>query len=315
MSMAANACAQAQKFEEQAKKRLNSWALFNKQAKFEDAAELYAKAGAQYKIAKEWENAGRVYEEAGKNADMAGNSAESLNYYTNAGKAYKQENGREAVRVFSLVVGMLQSNNKFSTAGKIHKTIAEIWEGELNVDEAMKSYRNAAECFEAEDSNTTANQMMLKVADFAAEKGEFGEAIDIYQKVASKSLDSALTKWSVTDYFFKAALCSFVQESQQSTECKSTAEAIDNYVDQHPAFQTSRECVLLLKLVELYGDNDVQGFTDALFEYNQISQLDNFKSGLLLKVKRRMIDADNDLGEAVGGGAEAPADDDVPDFT
>lgn len=308
---AANAVRKAEDFEKQAEKRLNGWALFNKQAKFDDAAGLYKNAANQYKVAKEWEAAGRAYEKAGVNAELAGNPAEAMMYYSDAGKAFKQEDVKEAVRVLGRALELQRDSGKSANAAKTLKLIGELHEEDMNAEAAIRAYKEAADVFQAEGSASHANNLLLKAADLHAMADQYGDAIGLYQKVGEASLANALTKWSVTDYYFKAAICSLVQETQQSTECKATEAAIDNYVDSHPPFQTSREYALLKKLVEAVSAGDVQEFTDALFEYNQISPLDNFKSSLLVKVKRRMIEADNDIGE----GAAAAADEDVPDFT
>jgi hypothetical protein len=52
-----------------------------------------------------------------------------------------------------------------------------------------------------------ANQCLLKVAQFAGTLEEYERAVDLYERVASKSLDNNLTKWSVRDYLFKAFIC------------------------------------------------------------------------------------------------------------
>ena len=51
------------------------------------------------------------------------------------------------------------------------------------------------------------NQMFLKVAHLAAELEEFDKAIEIFERVASASIDNNLTKWSCREYLFKAGLC------------------------------------------------------------------------------------------------------------
>lgn len=45
------------------------------------------------------------------------------------------------------------------------------------------------------------------MAQFAATLEEFDRAIDLFERVAAKSLDNNLTKWSVREYLFKAMIC------------------------------------------------------------------------------------------------------------
>lgn len=57
--------------------------------------------------------------------------------------------------------------------------------------------------------------MRIKVADMCSQSEDYKKAIDIYEDVASASADNSLTKWSVTDYCFKALLCRFVIVSKE----------------------------------------------------------------------------------------------------
>ena len=54
---------------------------------------------------------------------------------------------------------------------------------------------------------STANACFKDAADLHAELEEYTHAISLYDQVASSSLGSALTKYSVKDYWLKALLC------------------------------------------------------------------------------------------------------------
>ena len=45
------------------------------------------------------------------------------------------------------------------------------------------------------------------MAQFAGTLEEYDRAIDLFERVAAKSLDNNLTKWSVREYLFKAMIC------------------------------------------------------------------------------------------------------------
>jgi len=55
--------------------------------------------------------------------------------------------------------------------------------------------------------HSTANACFKDAADLHAELEEYQIAVARYDQVASHSLNSALTKYSVKDYWFKALLC------------------------------------------------------------------------------------------------------------
>lgn len=53
----------------------------------------------------------------------------------------------------------------------------------------------------------TANACYKDAADLHAELEEFPQAIALYEQVANGSLSSALTKYSVKEYWLRASLC------------------------------------------------------------------------------------------------------------
>lgn len=57
------------------------------------------------------------------------------------------------------------------------------------------------------DSFSTANACFKDAADLHADLEEYPAAIQRYDQVANHSLASALTKYSVKDYWLRALLC------------------------------------------------------------------------------------------------------------
>ena len=47
----------------------------------------------------------------------------------------------------------------------------------------------------------------LKVAQFAGTLEQYDRAIELFERVASKSLENNLTKYSVRDYLLKSFIC------------------------------------------------------------------------------------------------------------
>lgn len=55
-------------------------------------------------------------------------------------------------------------------------------------------------------------------------------------------------------------------------------------------FSSTRECKFLEDMCALVTDGDEPAFTTAVFEYDQVTKLDNWKTGILLKIKRSLKD-------------------------
>lgn len=73
---------------------------------------------------------------------------------------------------------------RFSLAAKHHQTIAEIYENEaVDLERAVQHYEQAADYFRGEESNSSANKCMLKVAQYAAQLENYAKAIQIYEQV------------------------------------------------------------------------------------------------------------------------------------
>lgn len=270
-----------------AEKKLGSFSLFNKQAKFEDAAELYSKAAAQFKIAKQWEEAGQAYVKAAENSGKCGNEVEQLNCWVQAGKCLKYVDAGEAVKYFDIALAKQMENNKFSAAAKLAKEVAMMYEAEVRLPDAIKYYTKAADCYQAEDSTTSASQCFLKVADFCAQQEEYERAVELYEMVSRKSLDNNLTKWSVTQYLFKAGLCHMALGAKKN-DMSDFVQKVSDYKDLHAQFESSRECQFLDALAATWDEKDLEKFTDAVYDFDQIQKLDNWKSGILLAIKNRM---------------------------
>lgn len=84
-----------------------------------------------------------------------------------------------------------------------------------------------------EESNSSANKCLLKVAQYAAQLENYQKAIQIYEQVASSSLDNSLLKYSAKEYFFRAALCHLC------IDLINAQHALKQYEDMYPAFQVS----------------------------------------------------------------------------
>ena len=75
---------------------------------------------------------------------------------------------------------------RFSSAAKVQKEIGELLEAVGDSAGAMDAYQTAADYYQAEESNSTANQMLLKVAGLASMCKDYKRAVEIYEQVLSK---------------------------------------------------------------------------------------------------------------------------------
>eukprot|EP01006_Ploeotia_vitrea_P051358 TRINITY_DN67551_c2_g1_i1.p1 TRINITY_DN67551_c2_g1~~TRINITY_DN67551_c2_g1_i1.p1 ORF type:complete len:312 (-),score=172.41 TRINITY_DN67551_c2_g1_i1:1083-2018(-) len=281
----------------QAEKKLQGWSLFNKAGKHEAAGDLYSKAASKYKIAKNYEKAAEAFQLAAGQFELANCQHEAKTAFTEAAKAFKMAgNNMASIKQYDIVATRAMENNKFSQAARYFKEMAQMYEAENKLSDAMNCYRQAGEMYQAEDSQTSANQMYLKVADHSASTEDYKTAIQTFESVAEASMDNNLTKWSAKEYLFKAALCQLAYAtSAKDGKVDDVRDAVNKYKEMLPQFDGSRECKLIESLLDPVDKTDVDAFTDAVFEYDSISKLDNWKASLLLKIKLAVKNAVLDI--------------------
>lgn len=127
-------------------------------------------------------------------------------------------------------------------------------------------------------------------------------------------------KWSVKDYFLKAGICHLASQVPLSPQpllppplpspplspfllpphpppkpppdpppkkqdIVATQRALATYTDLDPTFPSTRESQLLRDLTEAVEKGEQEMFADRLFQYDQLSKLDKWKTTILLRVK------------------------------
>lgn len=81
---------------------------------------------------------------------------------------------------------------------------------------------------------------------FSAQLERYDKAIELYEQIASQSIDNNLLKWSVKDYFLRAGLCHLAKGDVVAAE-----RAVEKYMDMDATFSSQRECKFLQVLCPL----------------------------------------------------------------
>ncbi|CAB3359608.1 Hypothetical predicted protein [Cloeon dipterum] len=238
--------------------------FFGGSSKVEDAVECYQRAGNMFKMAKKWNEAGKAFCEAASLHAKADSKHDAATNY--------------AIEIYT-------DMGRFTMAARHHQSIAEIYETEApDLEAATSHYEKAADYFRGEESNSSANKCILKVAQHAAQLADYEKAISIYEQVAATSLESSLLKYSAKEYFFRAGLCHLC------VDMLNAQLALDRYIQQYPAFQDAREYKLLKVLMEHMEEQNVDGFTEAVKDYDSVSRFDQWYTTILLRIKKSVQD-------------------------
>ncbi|EUC66658.1 soluble NSF attachment protein, SNAP protein [Rhizoctonia solani AG-3 Rhs1AP] len=279
---------QAQQLLAKADKKANSstgW-FSSSSSKYEEAGDLYQQAANSFKIDKQFKEAGDAFKQEAQCREQCGEKDDAANAYWNAAKAYKRGFPELAAEALSSTVTLLTKAGRFRQAADREKEIAQIYlQEKQDLGKACESFERAGEWYAQEDAMATANACFKDAADLHAELGNYGHAITRYEQVADHSLTSALTKYSVKEYWLRAGLCALAMQ-----DTVTARRNLGKYGQQDVTFPSTREAKFVNSLAEAVETGDREAFTNAVFEYDQVTKLDNWKTSILLHIKRGIAD-------------------------
>ena len=213
------------------------------------------------------------------------------NTLSEAFKVYRKDSPADAARVVMQAISHYTSKGNFRRAATHQQNLAEVYEMEIgDQKKALEAYDTAAQWFESDNAEALANKLFLKVGDLAALEGDYPRAVGKFESVARSSINSNLMKWSVKDYFLKAGICHLAAGDSVATQ-----RALANYREMDNSFGQTRENMLLGDLVGCVEEGDQEAFADKLFQFDQLSKLDKWKTTLLLRVKNGIGEKEEDF--------------------
>lgn len=257
----------------------------------EDAAETFVKAANSFKLAKAWSHAGAAFEKAAAAfAQCSDMSYEAASKYAEAAKVYKSADPAKAIAAYEKAIEIYTDSAGFQQCARYKKEIAEIYERQNNAEAALEAYLAAADFYDMEDAKSNANSMRVKVAELSGTAGKYAEAAELYESVAQRALSNHILKYGAREHLLRAGLCRLCL-----TDDVGAQRAAEKYAEMDPTFSTSREGQLLEAIVKTVEEGDVQAFTNTVYEYDSISKLDPWKTGILLRIKNGIKAEDDDL--------------------
>ncbi|KAF7320392.1 Vesicular-fusion protein SEC17 [Mycena kentingensis (nom. inval.)] len=255
-------------------------------SKWEEAGDLYQQAANQFKIDKMFKEAGDAFAREAECRENGKETNEAANAWWNAAKAYKRGFPQLAVQALSHTITHLTRAGRFRQAADREKEIGQIHLQENNdLRKACESYERAGDWYAQEDATATANACYKDAADLHADLEEYPQAIARYEQVADHSLSSNLTKYSVKEYWLRSGLCSLAMKNDTISAKRNFAK----YANQDSSYPSTREAKFLQVLIEAVEAGDGEMFTGAVVEFDQVTKLDNWKTAMLLKIKRSLV--------------------------
>ena len=258
---------------------------------FDGAYENFLKAAAQYKLDKNYDRAGESYMRAGDVAVKLKNPGDAAQSYSDAATCYKKTNMSQAAVMIEAAIQINIENNRLGGAARLEKDFAEALESDDKKDEAIRHYRKAIQYFEAEDQPQAANGCLVKIGKILGELDRFEEAIEIYEQLGNKCIDSPL-KFQAKEHFLRATLCRLAMISndnrgeagEEVQDMVTHYEAIDIYL------KNTREAEFLHLVSEAVAEGDVDKFDLALSLLQELRMLDDWKTHVLQVIQQKFDD-------------------------
>ncbi|KAJ0401906.1 hypothetical protein P43SY_003523 [Pythium insidiosum] len=288
--------AKAAEYYAQGKKAMNKTSFFSfggGTQKYEDASDFFEKAGNQYKIAKKWQESADAYIKCAECQMRLKENSRAAQFYQNAADALSKVNPTDSIEYFKHAISMLCDAGRFTNAAKLQKQIAEIYEGQDNMEEALENYQQAADYFNGENQQSSANNMLLKVAQLSAQLERYDGAREIYESIAKSSMESNLLKFNAKNHLLNAGICALAAKDLVLIQMKW-----QEYQEIDYTFADSREGKFLQAMMQAFEGFNADAFADAVYQFDTISKIEPWKITILLRVKESImgeVDAAQDL--------------------
>ena len=278
-----------------AEKELKRWFTTASQ-KNENAAEFYKKAANSFKSGKDLVRAASCFDLSAQCYIKADSQHDAAGMYQEAAKALKASGDADQSQMFFVkCIGIYEAQGKFSRAAKLYEDQAKNDSTAGDLDTAIENFRRAAEMYETEDRPSAATKNFEQVAILlsTAPREDYGEASALFLKVGNTYLEKRLTASSAKKHFMKAGLCMLADKDAVGARAR-----LDKFKDADYTFERSREGQFLEKVIECVETFDAAALVGEITNYDAITTLDRWMTGILLRLKNSLE------GSAVEGGAD-----------
>lgn len=254
---------------------------------FEGAQEYYLKAAAQYKLDKNYDRAGEAFMRAGDCATKLKNTGEACQAYTDSANAYKKCDVKKAGVMLQIAIQINIENNRLGSAARLEKDFAEALENDNQLQEAVEHYKKAMQYFDAEDQTVSSNSCLTKIANIKGQLDQFEECIELYEQLGNKAVGGPL-KHQAKEFFMRAMICrmALIHGDNRIDKCAECAEALESYETIDIYLRNTRESEFLHMALEAIEAEDVERFETAISLLAELRMLDDWKTHVLLIVKK-----------------------------
>ncbi|KAH9950395.1 vesicular-fusion protein SEC17 [Amylocystis lapponica] len=214
----------------------------------------------------------------------------------------------EAGDLYQQAANAFKIDKLFREAGDAHAREAECREKSQETNEAANAWWNAAKAYKRGHPEL-AIQALTHTITHLTQGGRFRQAADREKEIgqiylqelnelrkACESFERA-GEWyaqedatAVKEYWLRSSLCALAMG-----DVVTAKRNLSKYSSLDTTFSSTREAKFVNILSDAVESGDEDTFTGAVYEFDQVTKLDNWKTNILLKIKRGMQDAGDQL--------------------
>ncbi|EPY33412.1 alpha-soluble NSF attachment protein [Strigomonas culicis] len=156
----------------------------------------------------------------------------------------------------------------------------------------------AAKYYRTSGSKVTATEIVQKMADAKARSGDYAAAQQQFDQLARDALDDPLSRGNARKLFFSALLAQLAGMTPDTLmeAVGVLEETFNEYQELDVQFNVhTREHMLITALIDALQEENVEGFEEAVCEYDNICPLDATRQKMLTKAKATLRSRVNDL--------------------
>lgn len=259
--------------------------MFGGGTDYEGACDLYVQAANASKLQKNWRKAAECYIKAANAQEHQKEISRQASYLQEAGHVLKRISPDEAAVVYSQAADLYNTSGRFGQSARMLKSVAEAFEAEGNIFQAMNYYKKASDYFEMDEyGKSSYTACILKYAEYASKlEKNYKEAVKIFEQEGEKALRNSVIQFGAKDHFLKAGILRLA--IGDVTDMKI---ALERYEETDPRFAPSREGKLLRACVMAYEEQNEEAYVGAIQEYDSITRLDPWRVHFLYQAREAL---------------------------
>jgi alpha-soluble NSF attachment protein len=256
----------------------------------ETAADLLKRSATAFKLEKNYARAAESYLKAAEVliAQRAA-SYDVNNSYIEAARCYiKTGSVDEGIGIMELkALPSIIDEGSLIRAAKLYTEMANVCLDEK--EKAIKYFEEAARYYQMENATTTYIASLEQVATLSCQidTPNYNRSIELFASIGKEAADNQNLKYQTTDYFFNCIILCLAKD-----DIVCATNYLEEFANIYYPFTNTREYKLLQDIICVYPDNNVTAFTDAVFNYDQISRLNPWRTSILLTIKNNMNTCD-----------------------